>query len=131
MALRAGKRVFAEPTRLYEAEALHLDAALASFERLQTTLLAPDARNLDRSEERMAALRQTVTRPFAQDLALKASRLQDLSPLNVLSRGYASVRDSAGKPVTSVGAAAPGASLRVNLSDGDIDAIVQSVHPRE
>ena len=131
VALRAGKRVFAEPTRLYEAEALHLDAALASFERLQDNLLAADARNLGRAGERMVALSRAIARPFAQDLALKASRLQDLSPLNVLSRGYAIVRDGAGKPVTSVKATAPGASLRVNLSDGDIDAIVQSVHPRE
>lgn len=127
---RADKRIFTEPTRLYEAEALHLDAATASFERLHTDLFAERLRAADRAQERISALQTTAIRPFSQAIALKSSRLQDLSPLNVLSRGFAIVRNEEGRPVTSVAKAVPGQSLRLNLSDGDIDAVVQSVQPR-
>lgn len=62
-------------------------------------------------------------------LAVSAARLQDLSPLSVLSRGYAIAYDEEGHVVSEVSAAAPGDRLAVRVSDGTIDCTVNESNP--
>ena len=50
------------------------------------------------------------------------ARLESVSPLAVLQRGYALVSDPAGHPLTSAGAVKPGARLRLRFADGDVGA---------
>ncbi|MGH2367344.1 MAG: exodeoxyribonuclease VII large subunit, partial [Chloroflexota bacterium] len=55
-------------------------------------------------------------------------RLRTLSPLNVLSRGYAMVRDAATHTVVrSAGQVAPGRQVQVILADGQLTATVTAV----
>ena len=54
-----------------------------------------------------------------------AARLESISPLRVLERGYVLVRDAAGLPVTSAAAAVPGGSLHLEFHDGTVDARVE------
>jgi exodeoxyribonuclease VII large subunit len=49
----------------------------------------------------------------------------------VLNRGYAVVERAEGGLVRSVTEVAPGAAIRVRLSDGRFDAQVGTVHPDE
>ncbi len=49
-------------------------------------------------------------------------RLEGVSPLAVLQRGYAVVTDSAGHALTSATAVAPGARLRLRFADGEVAA---------
>ena len=49
-----------------------------------------------------------------------AARLESVSPLAVLGRGYVLVTDRAGLPVTSASGVAPGARLRLKFGDGDV-----------
>jgi exodeoxyribonuclease VII large subunit len=51
-----------------------------------------------------------------------AARLESVSPLAVLQRGYAVVSDAAGRPLTSVAKVAPGARLRLRFADGEVGA---------
>jgi exodeoxyribonuclease VII large subunit len=51
-----------------------------------------------------------------------AARLESVSPLAVLQRGYALVSDAAGHPLTSAGAIRPGARLKLRFADGEIRA---------
>ena len=51
-----------------------------------------------------------------------AARLQSVSPLAVLQRGYAVVSDAAGHPLTSAARVAPGARLRLRFADGEVGA---------
>ena len=51
-----------------------------------------------------------------------AARLESVSPLAVLQRGYALVTDPAGHPLTSAGAIRPGARLALRFADGEVRA---------
>jgi len=64
-----------------------------------------------------ATLRETRAR-----LEGTAARLESVSPLAVLQRGYAVVSDAAGHTLTSAAAVGPGARLRVRFADGEVGA---------
>jgi exodeoxyribonuclease VII large subunit len=51
-----------------------------------------------------------------------AARLESVSPLAVLQRGYALVSDPAGHPLTSAAKVTPGARLRLRFADGEVGA---------
>ena len=80
---------------------------------------------------RFADLDRRLARAFdqildARKLALNASTklLQALSHENALKRGFAIVRDEAGAIVRSAGAARAGETLKIDVIDGTIKAIV-------
>jgi exodeoxyribonuclease VII large subunit len=60
---------------------------------------------------------------LAQHLRLLAS----LDPERVLSRGYALVRDAAGKPLTSVSKLTAGAKVTLQLKDGRAAATIDGL----
>jgi exodeoxyribonuclease VII large subunit len=57
------------------------------------------------------------------------ARLRALSPLAVLGRGYALVRDEAGKVVRRAASLAPGQAVAVRLQEGSLRARVEEVLP--
>jgi exodeoxyribonuclease VII large subunit len=63
------------------------------------------------------ALRETRAR-----LEGAAARLESVSPLAVLERGYVVVSDAAGHPLTSAAKVPAGARLRLRFSDGEVGA---------
>ncbi|NHA01627.1 hypothetical protein G5V59_22745 [Nocardioides sp. W3-2-3] len=56
----------------------------------------------------------------ADDVHHHRARVQALSPLATLQRGYAVLQDAEGHVVTSVSGVAPGAALTVRVADGRI-----------
>jgi exodeoxyribonuclease VII large subunit len=56
-------------------------------------------------------------------LASQGKLLETLSYQATLKRGYALVRDDAGKLVRSAGPAASAASLKISFADGDVTAV--------
>jgi exodeoxyribonuclease VII large subunit len=64
-----------------------------------------------------ASLREAQAR-----LGGTAARLDSVSPLAVLRRGYAVVSDAAGRPLTAAAAVTPGARLRLRFADGEVGA---------
>ena len=57
------------------------------------------------------------------------ARLESVSPLAVLQRGYALVSDPAGHPLTSAGAVTPGARLKLRFADGAVGATADRARP--
>jgi exodeoxyribonuclease VII large subunit len=53
------------------------------------------------------------------------ARLESVSPLAVLQRGYVLVSDPAGHKLTSAGAVKPGARLRLRFADGEVGATAE------
>ncbi len=57
------------------------------------------------------------------------ARLESVSPLAVLQRGYALVSDPAGHPLTSAAMVKPGARLKLRFADGEVGATADRRHP--
>jgi exodeoxyribonuclease VII large subunit len=60
-----------------------------------------------------------------------AARLESVSPLAVLARGYALVTDPAGSPITQATGMKPGAKLRLRFADGEVRATADGARPGE
>jgi exodeoxyribonuclease VII large subunit len=71
-----------------------------------------------------AALREARAR-----LDGTAARLDSVSPLAVLARGYALVTDPAGTPITRAASVKAGAKMRVRFADGEVRATADGSRP--
>lgn len=86
---------------------------------------------LERTADRMqSAIDAQIVRRRAM-LGELSSRLDALSPLRVLARGYAVARDSEGRVLKSAGRFAPGLDFWLTVSDGDVAARVRLPEPDE
>jgi len=97
-------RVLQNPLNYYEDKRLLLD-------HLTRQLSAMTQNRIGRQKQRFVAL---------------AAALDAMSPLKVLSRGYAIVQTTEGKVVRSCSDAEPGARIDIGLQDGKLSAIVQA-----
>ena len=71
----------------------------------------------------VSAQNQNITRKNQQYIAA-VSKLDAMSPLKVLSRGYAMTTNEQGEVVRSIKQVEPGERLTINLSDGRVSATV-------
>ena len=74
----------------------------------------------------MLNLGQNLLSPYEQQAALSASRVNDLSPLRTLARGWSIVKNKEGKLISSVKAVSPGDELDLQVCDGVIHATVNA-----
>jgi exodeoxyribonuclease VII large subunit len=107
---------------------------LALRERLhrqRPTLQLPVMRQRldDRLERLNAALRAGLERT-TQHLQAHTARLEALSPMAVLGRGYSLARDEQGRLVTSIAGLAPGRRLTTVFADGSAVGEIVEVTPR-
>ncbi|MHB8840089.1 MAG: exodeoxyribonuclease VII large subunit [Gemmatimonadaceae bacterium] len=94
--------------------------------------------------QRRAVLARRELQRFAGDLSIRArrsverrraqvqhvaARIDALSPLNTLARGYAVARDAEGHALGSAAAFAAGQAFSLVLRDGQVDATVTGVRP--
>lgn len=134
--------LFADPMRLLEADAQAIDdmadrlsAALPQaiqrdghrLDLLRSALTASLSQAMVRPTQRVAMVQEgllrvgaTMLSPFKAGIGVTAARLNDLSPLTLLGRGYAIARDGSGQVVRSVDAVAPGEPLTLTVADGRI-----------
>ena len=78
-------------------------------------------------EEKLQERMQTVLRHKRQSLALYMERMKGLSPIEKLNSGFSYVEDESGKNIRSIEQVSEGASLRVRVKDGTIDARVTGI----
>ena len=105
---RAGHRLLTSPRALFDERRMHL--------------CMREERMLRLTEAKLAQVRGDVTR--------RAAQIEALSPLSVLSRGYAMVTDGQNKQVIStVGRLREGDAVRLRFVDGQASAHITSVHP--
>jgi exodeoxyribonuclease VII large subunit len=84
---------------------------------------------LDRLDKRLAACMQSALDKRRRDLSVAAGKLDAMSPLAVLSRGYSLTRTSDGHVVTDATQVASGDEVHVRLMRGELDCVVQSSKP--
>lgn len=87
----------------------YLDQKRKSLELLQNRLVSAETRTVNRKNQQFIAL---------------TSKLDAMSPLKVLTRGYAMAQDEAGHVLKSVRQVSPGDRIVVSLSDGSLTAAV-------
>jgi exodeoxyribonuclease VII large subunit len=129
---RRGQRVDEMERRLETALARKLrtlaDRAVelrARVERQNPTVkLVVARRRLEAAEQCIQRLATTTISTRVTQLQHASARLQALSPLAVLSRGYALVYGPDGTLLRSVTEAKPGDAIRARLADGSVDAQV-------
>ena len=105
----ADRRAFRSPLDRVRDQEKRLDELA---DRLKRSAVTP----LDRSRQRVAAL---------------AARLQSLSPLNVLARGYSLTQTADGRVLHDASGIRPGDVLRTRLARGELVSRVEDVHPAE
>ena len=108
----------------YGAIALRLRVGVAANIAVHRTRFARDG-------ERVSAFAERARRAMRQLLAVRQARaerggqlLAALSYRGVLARGFALVRDAAGRPLRSAAAVSAGAPIEIEFSDGRIGARV-------
>lgn len=79
------------------------------------------------AETMEANIKLMVERKIAL-LKLAASRLDDLSPLNVLARGYSIVFGEKGKPVSSAENVKKGENITIKLQKGEVGAVITEIN---
>lgn len=80
---------------------------------------------LDHVQDRLVAAAEKLCSANRHKFVALASALDAMSPLKVLSRGYAIASDAEGKLVKSVGDVAGGDMLSLSVSDGTIKCTVE------
>ena len=98
-------------------EALHFRLAAAVRRRLDAELRRQEA-----LRTRTEAAGRRLLAPSQRRLGEIAARLDALSPLAVLERGYAIAFDAEGQALRDAAAVAPGARLRLRLARGVLEA---------
>ena len=105
----AERRVLQSPTGFVDVKRMELDMLRARLIQAESAAVHDARRNFTR---------------------LTAS-LDALSPLKVLSRGYAVASDGEGRVLRSVSETAPGRTVRVILTDGSLDCAVEQIRSKE
>jgi exodeoxyribonuclease VII large subunit len=82
-------------------------------------------RRLDELEQRLHQAWRRRAEMAKAAIAVAAGRLESLSPLNVLARGYSLTRNEQGRLVRSIGDVKVGDAIEVTVSDGRIRAEVR------
>lgn len=95
--------------------------------RAPAAVIAERQMRVDELSVRMHNAMDKLIESKAQGLAANAGRLQALSPLAVLSRGYAVTYDVSGEVVTSAERLTPGQSIAVRYKDGEARAQVTDI----
>jgi exodeoxyribonuclease VII large subunit len=108
--------------------------AAAMLIALREALVRQVQKRRDRVERAARELRAGVTRGAERRSArvsIVAGRLHALSPLAVLSRGYAVARDGSGATLGSASDFAPAMDFDLLLRDGTVRATARAVHIKE
>jgi exodeoxyribonuclease VII large subunit len=93
--------------------------------RLEATdlrsLIAVKSGRLDALDQRLSRAAQRSLEAKGANLAVAAGKLDMLSPLAVLGRGYALVKDEAGNLIPRAAMVKTGQKLALRFEDGEVD----------
>ncbi len=131
LAQLASRPIFSDPNTLLATYLMRLDIDAEKLSRAIPNAIQADRRAVDAAAASLLDIGERMLDKPKQKLALSAARLGDLSPLAILSRGYAAAYDSDGHVLSSVSNTATGEKISVMLSDGLLDCTVDDIQTRE
>lgn len=104
------------------------------FGRLQSALPAgmeKQHQSLSRLEEKLVDHTQNMLKRFESNFELATAQLESLSPLAILSRGYAVAQGSNGRILKSARDVSVGDDITVMLDDGRLTCLVNGLESKE
>ena len=122
----ATRPLFCDPMQLFALPAQTIDMLSERLYRAIPAALSRDTDHVDHMERALMRTSSTLLDRFDNELALRAARLDDLSPLAVIGRGYSLTRDAQGKLVRSITQVKHGDAVEVLLGDGSLHCEVIS-----
>ncbi len=144
--LRSGRRTLVEARQRLDVAQERTTAAFKQGIARRRRLLDTEGRKLaglhpktrlDRDRAVLLALRKRLETRIRVELdqrrrafATSAGKLDAMSPLKVLERGYSLTRDAAGKVLTLAADVSAGDPVTVKLARGELECVVQSVVPQ-
>lgn len=123
----AERPVFADPNTLFSTEAQTIDMLEERLGRAIPLNIERDRVRIVHLGDRVRSVGQSMLPRFEHQLAVGASRLHDLSPLTVLSRGYAIAKDGDGRIVKSVDAVRVNETVQIEVADGRLGCTVDRI----
>lgn len=125
---RIGERpLFKDSHTLFATEMQAIDSAEERLNRSIPLNLDRDGNSLVRYRERLLQEGGHLLDRFEKGMALRAARLHDLSPVSVLSRGYAIAKTEQGRIIKSIAEVDSGDEIKVDVSDGRFICEVKSI----
>ena len=114
---------------------MYLRERMIEVEKLDTRLrasspkrrLTESRKRLDELENRLKMLMDNKLKMLEMKLDKDVVQLQNLSPFNVLGRGYTLV-EADGAPVTSARELSEGSCVSIRFSDGSADAVINKIN---
>lgn len=110
--------LFKDPTTLYASEMQTVDLMQETMERLGKTFTQKQNHSLDLAASAFVRIGKSLVVPYQSQAAMITSRLNDLSPLKILERGWSITRDNQGTIIKSVTQVKPQDHITVQLLDG-------------
>jgi exodeoxyribonuclease VII large subunit len=95
--------------------------------RAVPAFLEKNATSVATARQRLISVGPHITERSQAELARGAARLEDLSPIKTLARGYSVTRDESGKIISSIDQTQIGQRVIVSLVDGRLDCAVGDI----
>ena len=86
---------------------------------------------LDLAQQRLLCVSQHILGRQRQRFAMLTAKLDAMSPLKVLTRGYAMAQQEDGGLIRNIGDVASGDTVSISLADGSFTATVNEVKERK
>ncbi len=118
---------FISPQNKLKAVYLELDQAQERLSRVLPLKIDRMQAQFSSHSTALMSLSNRFMLLHQKGLAVQAARLDNLSPLKLLSRGYAYVKSDEGKIVDSVDSLKPGDNLSISLKDGQALVCVEEL----
>lgn len=132
VAMIAERPAFRDATTLCGPIGQRLDLVGMRLYRALPERLARDEQRVAHSRERLLSLGGRVAEKANASVCMMAARLEDLSPLAILARGYAAGFAEDGHTVIrSIAQVSPGDRMRIRVADGSIGCSVTHVESEE
>ena len=88
-------------------------------------LLQPASEQTERAAARMNSLISARLKEECAKLASYAVRLENLSPLTLLAKGYTICEDTSGTVIRSAASVKQGDKLKIRMNDGEVRTLVE------
>lgn len=125
--LRTSARVLQSPMQYFEDRQIQLDHLTNRLATNMEHQLQSASAQLMRRQERLPVAMKIQMDAQKKQLEAMAGRLDAMSPLKVLSRGYSITENSRGQAVRSAQELVPGDHITIRLQQGRVTAQVETI----